>query len=120
LLRVHQFATQQVGKGSNRRNEFHSSCKLEYVHSKATYPLRVHQLLTKQVGKEGNRRNEFVVITQNLTLKINIHKMFIQRHATYPLTVYKFTTQQVGKRRQKERISLNTKANLEYVQILKY
>jgi len=54
---VHQFKTQQVGKGGNRRNEFSLITQNplmsmhKHVHSKATHLLREHQFTTQQMGK---------------------------------------------------------------------
>ena len=70
FLVVHQFTTQQVGKGGKRRNEFsliaqNSIMSMhEHVHSKATYALRVHQFTTQQVGKRGKRRKKFSLNTK--------------------------------------------------------
>ena len=96
-LRVHQFTTQQAGKG-DKRNKFSLNTKSmlsmhKDVHWMATYKLRVHQFTTQQVGK-GGKRNEFSLITQNPIL--SMHKQ-VHSKATYPLRVHQFTTQQVGK-----------------------
>ena len=76
-LRVHQFTTQQVGKGG-KRNEFSLNTKSmlsmhKHVHSKATYELRVNQFTMQQAGK-GGKRNEFSLNTKSmLSTRKNVH-----------------------------------------------
>ena len=85
-LSVHQFTTQQVGKGG-KRNEFSLNIKStmsmhKHVHSMATYFLIVHQFTTQQVGK-GGKRNEFHSIqneyAQTCSFKGNLRPESAQR-----------------------------------------
>jgi len=75
-LRVHQFTTQQVGKGGKRnklsliKNPIMSMHK--DIHSKATYNLRVHQFTTQKVGK-GSKGTNFHSSHKNPFMSMHKH-----------------------------------------------
>jgi len=87
-LIVHQFITQQVGKGGKRRNEFSLNTKSmmsmhKHVHSMATYFLIVYQFTTQQVGKGGTNfhstQNEYA---QTCSFNGNLQTERVPVHST--------------------------------------
>ena len=94
ILRVHQFTTQQVGKGDKGRNKF--SLNTKWVRTNMFIERQLtgwectssqHSKWVKEV-KEGTNFHS----TPNPTLTMHKH---VHSKATYPLRVYQFTTQQV-------------------------
>ena len=110
-LRVHQFTTEQVGKGDKKETTFthHTKSMLsihKHAHSKATYILRVHQF-TIQVGKGDKRRNEFWLNTKWVCTN-----MFIE----WQLTDWEWTSSQHSKWTKEKQTFTQHKINVEYAQ----
>jgi len=105
-LRVHQFPTQQVGKGDKRRNKFSLNTKWVCTNVFIEWQLTVWECTSSEHSKWVKELKKEQIFTQ--------HKMSMHKHvhwmATYSLRVYQFRTQQVGKGgKRRNKFSLNTK-----------
>ena len=104
-LRVHQFTSQQVGKGGTNFHSSHKilSCVCKHVHSKATYHLRC-KFTAQQVGKGGKEGTNFYSSNKILSCAWK----HVHSKETYLLRVHQFTAHKWVKEVKRNKYSLIT------------